>query len=144
MIAIKHLNLQTIHTVLHDQLVAAAHANSRPPPSSAHLQSSQDQNSNIDPAIAGGPLLAPNPHPAHATLPDPGLGIQSASAADPNASQDSRKSYGKRELSTSKRAAQNRAAQVQPSRFLSFSYFIFGEGGEGDNSRILSVLKLSN
>ncbi|KAL3463566.1 hypothetical protein BJX64DRAFT_116633 [Aspergillus heterothallicus] len=96
--------------VLHDSLLAASahqhlsqHApQSRPPQPNAqphHLQpntaSPRDQN-NIDPAISGAAMLPPPPQPP--------------SQADPTG-QDQSKTYGKRPLSTSKRAAQNRAAQ---------------------------------
>lgn len=58
--------------------------------------SPRDQN-NIDPAISGSAILGAPPQ----TPPQP----------EP-APQESPKTYGKRPLSTSKRAAQNRAAQV--------------------------------
>ncbi|PGH11942.1 hypothetical protein AJ80_06907 [Polytolypa hystricis UAMH7299] len=94
--------------LLHEQLLAAQLHHPVPPPrpqpgaAGAHLQptsaSPRDHN-NIDPAIAGTPnplttgmMQPPQPQPT-----DDGS--------------DSRKIYGKRELSTSKRAAQNRAAQ---------------------------------
>ncbi|CAL5871585.1 uncharacterized protein PFLUO_LOCUS5838 [Penicillium psychrofluorescens] len=90
--------------VLHDQLLAAQHhlQGGRPAPGpQQHLQpntaSPRDQ-ANIDPAISGvlgGPPQTPPP-PQH----------QHSSPED-----NTPKSYGKRELSTSKRAAQNRAAQ---------------------------------
>lgn len=65
----------------------------------ANTASPRDQ-PNIDPAISGAAsLLAGPPH----TPTQP----QQGSPED-----DSPKNYGKRELSTSKRAAQNRAAQV--------------------------------
>ncbi|OKL61697.1 putative transcription factor kapC [Talaromyces atroroseus] len=68
--------------------------------------SSQGQGNNIDPAISGGAMLAPNPQASLAqVLPQILPGMQDA------AGNDSRKTYGKRELSTSKRAEQNRAAQ---------------------------------
>jgi hypothetical protein len=118
-------------TVLHDQLVAAAHAQAtRPhqPSSHAHLQPNRDQHSNIDPAIAGGPLLAAsNPNPPAGAIPDQVDGGQH-DMSDPDMSQESRKTYGKRELSTSKRAAQNRAAQVKLSSIqfrMSVSLFLF-------------------
>jgi hypothetical protein len=51
-------------------------------------------------------MLAPNPQASLAqVLPQIIPGMQDAAAGD-------RKTYGKRELSTSKRAEQNRAAQV--------------------------------
>ncbi|KAL2786002.1 hypothetical protein BJX65DRAFT_69398 [Aspergillus insuetus] len=96
--------------VLHDSLLAASahqhlsqHAQqARPPqpnPQPHHLQpnatSPRDQN-NIDPAISGAAMLPPPPQPP--------------TQADPTG-QDQSKTYGKRPLSTSKRAAQNRAAQ---------------------------------
>ncbi|EAW13549.1 bZIP transcription factor [Aspergillus clavatus NRRL 1] len=68
-----------------------------PPPQPPHMQPTtpvaRDQN-NIDPAISGGAMLA-GPQ-----TPQPDL-----------SGQESPKTYGKRPLSTSKRAAQNRAAQ---------------------------------
>ncbi|KAL4892482.1 putative transcription factor kapC [Aspergillus ambiguus] len=93
--------------VLHDQLLAAHQHLSHPqqaraqaPASQApHMQpntaSPRDQN-NIDPAISGAAMLSAPPQ----TPPQP----------EP-ATQESPKTYGKRPLSTSKRAAQNRAAQ---------------------------------
>ncbi|BCR90550.1 uncharacterized protein ACHE_60436S [Aspergillus chevalieri] len=92
--------------VLHDQLLAAqqhlSHPQARPPqPPPAqppHMQpnaSPRDQN-NIDPAISGASMLAGPP--------------QTPPQQDPSGP-ESPKSYGKRPLSTSKRAAQNRAAQ---------------------------------
>lgn len=110
--------------VLHDSLLAAsAHQHLQqhpqhpqqqrpqqpppPPPAQpaqpAHLQPSasspRDQN-NIDPAISGSAMLPP----------------PSQAQPQPDASDDEEaKTYGKRPLSTSKRAAQNRAAQVRDS-----------------------------
>ncbi|KKK18220.1 transcription factor kapC [Aspergillus ochraceoroseus] len=92
--------------VLHDQLLAAHQHLSlpqqgRPQPSTAqhHLQpnttSPRDQN-NIDPAISGATMLSGPP--------------QTPTQQDATG-QDTPKTYGKRPLSTSKRAAQNRAAQ---------------------------------
>ena len=92
--------------VLHDQLLAAQHhLGGRPqgaPGQQQHLQpnnaSPRDQ-PNIDPAISGAMLGAPQtPTQPQGSPPSDG----------------GSKSYGKRELSTSKRAAQNRAAQVCP------------------------------
>ncbi|KAJ5163900.1 BZIP transcription factor [Penicillium coprophilum] len=89
--------------VLHDQLLAAQHhLGGRPqgaPGQQQHLQpnnaSPRDQ-ANIDPAISGAMLGAPQtPTQPQGSPPSDG----------------GSKSYGKRELSTSKRAAQNRAAQ---------------------------------
>ncbi|KAL4778365.1 putative transcription factor kapC [Aspergillus varians] len=97
--------------VLHDSLLAAsAHQHlsqhpqqPRPQPPTAqphHLQpnapSPRDQN-NIDPAISGAAMLPP---PSQATA-----------QPEPTDGDESPKTYGKRPLSTSKRAAQNRAAQ---------------------------------
>ncbi|KAL4865909.1 hypothetical protein BDV12DRAFT_173713 [Aspergillus spectabilis] len=96
--------------VLHDSLLAASahqHLSQHPqqprpqqqtaPPH--HLQppatNPRDQN-NIDPAISGAAMLPPPPQPAE--------------QLEPSGS-ESPKTYGKRPLSTSKRAAQNRAAQ---------------------------------
>ncbi|KAJ5101281.1 BZIP transcription factor [Penicillium alfredii] len=91
--------------VLHDQLLAAQHhlqGSTRPqggPGQQQHLQpntaSPRDQ-ANIDPAISGAAMLSAAPQTP----------TQPQSSPD-----DTPKSYGKRELSTSKRAAQNRAAQ---------------------------------
>ncbi|RJE25754.1 Transcription factor [Aspergillus sclerotialis] len=71
-----------------------------PAAQSPHMQptaaSPRDQN-NIDPAISGTAMMGPPP----ATPPQP----------EQEAGDESPKSYGKRPLSTSKRAAQNRAAQ---------------------------------
>ncbi|KAJ6022802.1 hypothetical protein N7499_008119 [Penicillium canescens] len=90
--------------VLHDQLLAAQHhlQGGRPqgaPGQQQQLQpntaSPRDQ-ANIDPAISGSMLGAPQtPTQPQGSPPSDG----------------GSKSYGKRELSTSKRAAQNRAAQ---------------------------------
>lgn len=99
--------------VLHDQLLAAQQhlqsqgQESRQPPS--------QQGHNIDPAISGGAMLAPNTQGSSLVLPQVLSGVQEAAAG----SDASRKTYGKRELSTSKRAEQNRAAQVR-----SIIYFI--------------------
>ncbi|KAF5016393.1 hypothetical protein F66182_11937 [Fusarium sp. NRRL 66182] len=90
--------------VLHDQLLAAQQ----------HLQSqcqdsrqpTSQQGHNIDPAISGGAMLAPNTQSSSLVLPQVMAGVQEAAGNDA-----SRKTYGKRELSTSKRAEQNRAAQ---------------------------------
>lgn len=72
-----------------------------PAAQSPHMQptaaSPRDQN-NIDPAISGTAMMGAPP----ATPPQP----------DQEAGDESPKGYGKRPLSTSKRAAQNRAAQV--------------------------------
>ncbi|KAL2832580.1 hypothetical protein BDW59DRAFT_139454 [Aspergillus cavernicola] len=96
--------------VLHDSLLAAsAHQHMSQHPQQARPQqpnaqphhmapnatSPRDQN-NIDPAISGAAMLHPPP--------------QSTSEPDLDG-QDQSKTYGKRPLSTSKRAAQNRAAQ---------------------------------
>ncbi|KAK2759983.1 hypothetical protein FQN54_002719 [Arachnomyces sp. PD_36] len=95
------------YQVLHDQLLAAQHNLSPHPqaprpqhtptsqhPSHQNLQASTSpRDNNIDPAIAGGAMI----------------GTGAESGGDENA--ENRKIYGKRELSTSKRAAQNRAAQ---------------------------------
>ncbi|KAL2868974.1 uncharacterized protein BJX67DRAFT_387077 [Aspergillus lucknowensis] len=96
--------------VLHDSLLAASahqhlsqHAQqARPQQPTAqphHMQpnatSPRDQN-NIDPAISGATILPPPPQ---------------ATAQPETPGQDQSKTYGKRPLSTSKRAAQNRAAQ---------------------------------
>lgn len=94
--------------VLHDQLLAAQQ----------HLQSqgqearqpTSQQGHNIDPAISGGAMLAPNTQASSLVLPQVMSGLQEAAGGN----DASRKTYGKRELSTSKRAEQNRAAQVCP------------------------------
>ncbi|KAJ6153585.1 BZIP transcription factor [Penicillium chermesinum] len=91
--------------VLHDQLLAAQQHMQRPQGNAvpqhhlgANATSPRDQ-PNIDPAISGAAsMLSAPPHTP--TQPQ---------QASPEA--ESAKSYGKRELSTSKRAAQNRAAQ---------------------------------
>lgn len=94
--------------VLHDQLLAAqqhlshpqaARPPQPPPAQPPHMQpntSPRNQN-NIDPAISGASMLAGPP--------------QTPPQQDPSGP-ESPKTYGKRPLSTSKRAAQNRAAQV--------------------------------
>ncbi|KAK1140150.1 hypothetical protein N8T08_010627 [Aspergillus melleus] len=93
--------------MLHDQLLAAQQHLTHPqqtrpqppPPQPPHMQpnntSPRDQN-NIDPAISGASMLSGPPQ----TPPQP----------EPTGP-ESPKTYGKRPLSTSKRAAQNRAAQ---------------------------------
>ncbi|GLA00947.1 hypothetical protein AnigIFM60653_010334 [Aspergillus niger] len=93
--------------VLHDQLLAAhqhlSHPQqarpqgptAQPPHMQPNTTSPRDQN-NIDPAISGAAMLSGPPQ----TPPQP----------EPTG-QESPKTYGKRPLSTSKRAAQNRAAQ---------------------------------
>ncbi|GIC94942.1 uncharacterized protein Aud_002273 [Aspergillus udagawae] len=91
--------------VLHDQLLAAHQQLSHPQqarpqpaaPQPPHMQPNtpaRDQN-NIDPAISGATMLTGPPQ----------------TPSQPDVSQDAAKTYGKRPLSTSKRAAQNRAAQ---------------------------------
>lgn len=65
------------------------------------------EQSNIDPAISGTTMLSP-PDPSPTATAQGG----DVSPQEPSSSQEPRKTYGKRELSTSKRAAQNRAAQV--------------------------------
>jgi hypothetical protein len=91
--------------VLHDQLLAAQHHLQGGRPQGAPGQQQQLQPNtasprdqpNIDPAISGSMLGAPQtPTQPQGSPPSDG----------------GSKSYGKRELSTSKRAAQNRAAQV--------------------------------
>ncbi|WEW59196.1 hypothetical protein PRK78_004665 [Emydomyces testavorans] len=104
--------------LLQDQLLAAqlqaGHAAPPPPrpqPGMAHVQALRDH-SNIDPAISGAgpttgmiPVPPPQPQPQQPQVQAPDQAMQEAPTAEP------RKTYGKRELSTSKRAAQNRAAQ---------------------------------
>lgn len=72
---------------------------SQSPPMQPNAPGPRDQ-TNIDPAISGTAMLGGPP-----ATPPPG---------EPD-DDESPKSYGKRALSTSKRAAQNRAAQVCPS-----------------------------
>lgn len=100
--------LNGIHIVLHDQLLAAQHHLPGPrhqggPSPQQHMAPStaspRDQ-ANIDPAISGAAMMGAAP-PQTPTQPQQG----SPESVSP-------KTYGKRELSTSKRAAQNRAAQV--------------------------------
>ena len=88
---------------LREQLLAQAHS---PRVSNAHIslemrhsssEGAHDEHINIDPAIAG-PSMAP------------AMGMIDLNPP-PDSGEDDKKS-GKRELSTSKRAAQNRAAQV--------------------------------
>ncbi|KAF7161054.1 hypothetical protein CNMCM5623_006731 [Aspergillus felis] len=94
-----------ISQVLHDQLLAAHQHLSHPQqarpqpaaPQPPHMQPNtpaRDQN-NIDPAISGATMLTGPPQ----------------TPSQPDVGQESPKTYGKRPLSTSKRAAQNRAAQ---------------------------------
>ena len=101
--------------MLHDQLLAAQHhlQGTRPqggPGQPQHLQpntaSPRDQ-ANIDPAISGAMMGAAPQTPAQPQQASP-------DSLTP-------KTYGKRELSTSKRAAQNRAAQVWNSTSMSLS-----------------------
>lgn len=100
--------LTGINLVLHDQLLAAQHHLPGPrhqggPSPQQHMAPStaspRDQ-ANIDPAISGAAMMGAAP-PQTPTQPQQG----SPESVSP-------KTYGKRELSTSKRAAQNRAAQV--------------------------------
>nr|KMM68460.1 hypothetical protein CPAG_04787 [Coccidioides posadasii RMSCC 3488] len=106
--------------VLQDQLLAASlqagHAAAPPPPrpqpGMTHVQPIRDH-SNIDPAISGAPpttgmIPAPPPPPPQPQQPQVQPQDQVMQEAQPT---EPRKTYGKRELSTSKRAAQNRAAQ---------------------------------
>lgn len=53
-------------------------------------------------------MLAPNTQASSLVMPQVMAGVQEAAGS----SDAARKTYGKRELSTSKRAEQNRAAQV--------------------------------
>ncbi|PGG97941.1 hypothetical protein GX51_07053 [Blastomyces parvus] len=125
---------QAMVTVLHDQLLAAqaqhlhqshphphSHAHHAPPPPrptpGASAASPRDQtNSNnantanitIDPAIAGPSAMI---HPPPTAAPTAAQGQAPGSDMSMEEHTDGRKTYGKRELSTSKRAAQNRAAQ---------------------------------
>ncbi|OXV06586.1 hypothetical protein Egran_05646 [Elaphomyces granulatus] len=94
-----------------ERLVATQKITPRPRSQSSLIQigagstGARDQ-SNIDPAISGTTMLSPaDPSP---TATGPGGEV---SPQEPGSSQEARKTYGKRELSTSKRAAQNRAAQ---------------------------------
>ncbi|KAF3385835.1 putative transcription factor kapC [Talaromyces pinophilus] len=91
--------------VLHDQLLAAQqHLQSQGQDS---RQPTSQQGHNIDPAISGGAMLAPHTQASSLVLPQVMSGVQEAAGGG----DASRKTYGKRELSTSKRAEQNRAAQ---------------------------------
>ena len=72
-----------------------------PPPNQHPQYPPHPQNHNIDPAIAGSGVMGPYPAPG----PD---GSPGGEARPP------RGNAGRRELSSSKRAAQNRAAQVCP------------------------------
>ncbi|KAJ5885480.1 hypothetical protein N7495_009990 [Penicillium taxi] len=104
-----HPNMQNAQDpadqVLHDQLLAAQHnLQSRPqvPGQQQHMQANNAntrEQANIDPAISGAAMMS---------APQPPVQFKQASPED-----GSPKAYGggKRELSTSKRAAQNRAAQ---------------------------------
>ncbi|KAJ5110514.1 hypothetical protein N7532_001049 [Penicillium argentinense] len=98
--------------MLHDQLLAAQHhmgsrVPAQPNQQQQQLQPNPMQNpvasrdaSNIDPAISGGVMMS-SPH----TPP-------TAPQQQPSPDEGNAKYHGKRELSTSKRAAQNRAAQA--------------------------------
>lgn len=111
--------------VLHEQLLAAqlqasGHAPPppRPQPGVTLAQPVRDQHVNIDPAISGGVpttgmIQAPTQQQQQPQQPQPQPQLQPQLQPDAGdqSSGDGRKSYGKRELSTSKRAAQNRAAQ---------------------------------
>ncbi|GBF59587.1 hypothetical protein TMEN_807, partial [Trichophyton mentagrophytes] len=120
--------------VLREQLLAAHLTNAShtapPPPRPqpgvpAHLQAAaaaagaggQRDHINIDPAISG-MTAAPQVHTTAAMLAQPPqaqvpVGQQDMTGAPPGLDQtgEPRRVYGKRELSSSKRAAQNRAAQ---------------------------------
>lgn len=86
---------QLLGQVQPSQAAGAMVINNMPPPTSV---SPHDQN--IDPAIAG-PVMAM-----------PAQGEAAASAEDPQTPTNSRAGGNRRELSSTKRAAQNRAAQV--------------------------------
>lgn len=131
--------------VLREQLLAAHLTNAShtapPPPRPqpgvpAHLQAAaaaagaggQRDHINIDPAISG-MTAAPQVHTTAAMLAQPPqaqvpVGQQDMTGAPPGLDQtgEPRKVYGKRELSSSKRAAQNRAAQVGSSLSSFFVY----------------------
>jgi hypothetical protein len=97
-----------VAVVLHDQLLAAQQHLSSQGQEGRPQGPAQNQNSNIDPAISGSAMLAAansQGAPLGQVMPQIVSGVQEAAGVD-------RKHYGKRELSTSKRAAQNRAAQV--------------------------------
>lgn len=92
--------------MLHDQLLAAQQHLQGARPQGAHQQQHLQPNTasprdqpNIDPAISGAAMLSAAPQTP----------TQPQQSSPENVTP---KSYGKRELSTSKRAAQNRAAQV--------------------------------
>ncbi|KZF21210.1 hypothetical protein L228DRAFT_248993 [Xylona heveae TC161] len=96
---------------LREHLLAQVHS---PQPGTHHLDnigsgsSMSPHDHNIDPAIAG-PGLQPSPGGEA-----PGAGdLSDEAAANAAAAAELKKAGGKRELSTSKRAAQNRAAQVR-------------------------------
>lgn len=96
-----------------ERLVATQNITPRPRSQSSLIQigpgsTGAREQSNIDPAISGTTMLSPPDHSPTATGPGGEVSPQ-----EPGSSQEPRKTYGKRELSTSKRAAQNRAAQVR-------------------------------
>ena len=104
---------------------------SQNPPGQAGSVTSHDENLNIDPAISGVGVSHQQPtpgvpnmtsqHSAHSQQHQPSQNIQiqgttpevaSQTSPEGEGSPETPKRGGKRELSTSKRAAQNRAAQV--------------------------------
>ncbi|KAL1962473.1 hypothetical protein VTN77DRAFT_9674 [Rasamsonia byssochlamydoides] len=112
--------------VLQEQLIAAQqhlspHSQGARPQQSPHIQAAaaRDQNNNIDPAIAGGAMINPTDSQAAAAAAAAAAATPSGQAQPATAPQQDQataapeqpRKYGKRELSTSKRAAQNRAAQ---------------------------------
>lgn len=134
--------LTDVVVVLREQLLAAHLTNAShtapPPPRPqpgvpAHLQAAAaaagaggQRDHIIDPAISG-MTAAPQVHTTAAILAQPPqaqvpVGQQDMTGAPPGLDQtgEPRKVYGKRELSSSKRAAQNRAAQVGSSLCLFF------------------------
>lgn len=107
---------------------------SQSPPDQRGSVASHDDNLNIDPAISGVGVNHPQPpqgipqmgqqhpqHPQQHQQPQQNIQIQGTTpemqshSPEGEGSPETPKRGGKRELSTSKRAAQNRAAQVFPS-----------------------------
>lgn len=91
----KDLRDQLLGQVHSPQSSSTQHALENMQHSSSASPHDHNTNNNIDPAIAGSGVMS----------------TSAESGGDDNGA-DGRKGYGKRELSTSKRAAQNRAAQV--------------------------------
>ena len=105
-------DISSYHLALREHLLAQVHS-SHPSLKVENLQTSNSaspHDQNIDPAIAGTGMMSTS---------------AGESGGDDNGSDG--KKGGKRELSTSKRAAQNRAAQVRGASLICFPDVVNGE-----------------